>query len=131
MSLDYYPYIKLILDIIFKEKPFQFNPEIITIINRIKKEKSSLNDELTKILSIDENNKDMINKIIDKVIFHGGSSNNQIYIKEQESGSCGWFSLYWPTLFYLIIYENYDKYLEFIIKLLKDCKDLIKKIYEK
>ena len=32
--------------------------------------------------------------------------NNKLYIYEQQSGSCTWFSIYWPLLFYHIIHSR-------------------------
>jgi len=46
-----------------------------------------------------------INKIIiDKILLH--KINEKLYIYPQESGSCTWFSIYWPILLYYILHDN-------------------------
>lgn len=55
--------------------------------------------------------------VIEKTIFN---FHNQLpYIIEQESGSCSWFSFYWPLLLYYVHTNNTSKYVDFIIKINK------------
>ena len=59
-----------------------------------------------------------INKQIkNKIIIHNFRDDN-MFIIAQQSGSCIWFSLYWPIIFYYIIYKpNKNKYQELVIKI--------------
>ena len=51
--------------------------------------------------------------VINKMVFHAIDS--QLCIYAQESGSCSWYSMYWPLLMYHIYYEpDFDKYFTFI-----------------
>lgn len=50
--------------------------------------------------------------IKDNIILH--NINGELYIKPQQSGSCSWFSLYWPLLFYHIYSNNEDEYYSLI-----------------
>ena len=54
-------------------------------------------------------------KIKDKIILHNFNENN-IYILDQQNGSCQWFSYYWAIIFYYIVYNrNKEKYIELTI----------------
>ena len=35
---------------------------------------------------------------------------NKLYITEQKSGSCTWFSIYWPLIYYNVFNNNYTEY---------------------
>ena len=48
--------------------------------------------------------------LIKKLKFHNIDDTNNIYIYPQQSGSCTWFSLYWPILFYFVINNDEDEY---------------------
>jgi hypothetical protein len=48
--------------------------------------------------------------LIKKLKFHNIDDTNNIYIYPQQSGSCTWFSLYWPILFYFVINDDVDEY---------------------
>jgi len=50
--------------------------------------------------------------IKDNIILH--QNNGKLFIKEQQSGSCSWFSLYWPLVFYNIYNDNIPEYYSFI-----------------
>lgn len=51
---------------------------------------------------------DILYTIKNKIILH--ENNNKLYILPQQSGSCTWFSIYWPIVFYNIYKNDYDGY---------------------
>ena len=57
--------------------------------------------------------------ILNKIILH--YNNNQLYIYDQESGSCTWFSIYWSFVYYFILITNnpelYVKFVKYINKI--------------
>lgn len=53
--------------------------------------------------------------VINKNILHYNEIKKKLYIKQQESGSCTWYSIYWALIFYFIlIEENSDLYINFV-----------------
>lgn len=69
-------------------------------------------------------NKNIKSKIIPKFI------DDKLLIQTQESGSCSWFSIYWPLVYYNVIYEsNYDNYCGIIVKIYDFFYDLLQIIY--
>jgi hypothetical protein len=119
INIEYYNFIKIILDIIFEDNKFIYETDII--------EYENVTDNLTNILFPDKSKHNQITKhIINKIKFY---FNKKIYINTQESGSCVWFSLYWPILFYFIIYNKYNEYYEFINTILNKCIELINETY--
>jgi hypothetical protein len=65
--------------------------------------------------------------VLSKQIFH--FSNENIYIKSQESGSCTWFSLYWPLIFYYVVNNKPELYIELIKKINNICYRIIQQIF--
>ena len=57
--------------------------------------------------------------------------NGRLYIKPQQSGSCTWFSIYWPILFYDIYNDNVKEYKETILKIYNFFNDKLKEIFTK
>ena len=45
-----------------------------------------------------------------KLILNENETFDKLYIRSQESGSCSWFSVYWPIIFYNIFNNNLTKY---------------------
>jgi hypothetical protein len=90
---------------------------------------SEKNDYNFKKFFENEMNFDFINKnILDKIIFKPIS--NDIYIKPQENGSCTWFSIYWPLLYFYITNNNPNKYYEMIKKIYKTFSVMLKNIFK-
>jgi len=57
--------------------------------------------------------------------------NNELYIHPQQSGSCTWFSVYWPLLFYHIIHTNdFDEYLKLFNKICTTAYNYVCKIFK-
>ena len=57
---------------------------------------------------------------------------NKLYIYPQQSGSCTWFSIYWPLLFYHVIYtEDFTKYLETFNKIFNTAYKYIHTVFKK
>jgi len=74
-------------------------------------------------------NFDFINKNIrDKIIFI--NKGNDIYIKPQENGSCTWFSIYWPLLYFYITNNNPNKYYGMIKKIYETFSEMLKNIFK-
>ena len=67
------------------------------------------------------------NDVIKKGIFH--FIDNDLFIHDQESGSCTWFSKYWPILIYYIINNDIDAYIKFINTINKLCYDMIQYMF--
>jgi hypothetical protein len=67
-------------------------------------------------------------KICDKVVFYYHDKN--IYIKPQESGSCTWFSIYWPLLYFYITNNNKEKYYGMIKKIYDTFLKLLGTIFK-
>ena len=74
---------------------YQINPDILEKISKY---------DITNF-----NNYNKLKKIIHKITLH--KFNTKLYIYSQESGSCSWFSIYWPILFYNILNNNFDNYI--------------------
>jgi hypothetical protein len=67
---------------------------------------------------------------IKKLIIHHKDSD--IYIYDQESGSCSWFSIYWPIVLYnIFILNDRNKYIEQIVEINKKCYEIVLKIFSK
>ena len=81
-----------------------------------------IEDFKSHIISIDDD-------IMTKNILHVFDDN--VYINEQESGSCTWFSVYWSFLLYYIIHNNATKYKQIIMTLTEYCYDKIQKYFNK
>ena len=79
---------------------------------------------------LDNTNFECINSIIrHKIVFHYNDNDKQIYIREQESGSCAWFSIYWPLL-YFYIKNNFDNYYNFIDKIYNTFLKILNQIFK-
>jgi len=55
--------------------------------------------------------------------------NGQTYIIDQESGSCSWFAYYFSIIFYLIIFENCQSYINFIKNINTRFSDYLVKLF--
>jgi len=55
--------------------------------------------------------------------------NEQTYIIDQESGSCSWFAYYFSIIFYLIIFENCQSYINFIKNINTRFSDYLVKLF--
>jgi len=67
--------------------------------------------------------------IRNKLVFNYNEENDYIYIKDQESGSCTWFSIYWPILYFFIINDNYNLYNITINKIYETFYKIVKNIF--
>ena len=65
--------------------------------------------------------------IKNKLILH--YNNCDFYIYQQESGSCCWFSMYWPIIFYNIFNNNKDNYYLIITDIYIIFNNILKKIF--
>ena len=65
--------------------------------------------------------------VIYKQIFHFIDDN--IYIKDQDSGSCTWFSIYWPLIFYHVINHDIKSYICQIKYINYVCYKIVNKIF--
>ena len=75
-----------------------------------------------------ENN--IIANVIDKIMLH--NFNDNIYIRPQDSGSCSWFSIYWPIILYNILRGGYyDIYIKQVKLIVNTCFTIVKKIFTK
>jgi hypothetical protein len=79
-------------------------------------------------------NKDVFNSfninVKNKIILH--LLNDNLYINDQESGSCSWFSLYWPLVFYNILINNsFNRYYNYIIHIYSWLKNITEQIFTK
>ena len=73
-------------------------------------------------------NKSLSDTVINKLILH--NIDNKLYINPQESGSCSWFSIYWPICLYDIFMNNDStKYCEQIKKINIECEDIVNTIF--
>jgi hypothetical protein len=80
---------------------------LITILDKL--HKSNGNDEclIDDFKKFQEFPNIHIN-IKNKIILH--HYNDKLYIIPQQNGSCSWFSIYWPIIYYNIYYNNYSDY---------------------
>ena len=73
-------------------------------------------------------NKSLSDTVINKLILH--NIDNKLYINPQESGSCAWFSIYWPICLYDVFINNDSvKYCEQIKKINTECEDVVNAIF--
>ena len=114
-------YYQLISEILLKSQLTKFNITNLGLTNY------SLLDNITLNEYNCDNNK-IIDKIINKQILHLYES--QLYILAQDSGSCSWFSKYWPIIFYNI-FNNKDIniYVSNIKKINNICYNLVSNIF--
>ena len=69
-----------------------------------------------------------INKyLLNKIILH--IYDNQTYINQQESGSCTFYSIYWPIIYYNVINSNIDEYIRCLKKFYNDLKYIVNNIF--
>ena len=64
--------------------------------------------------------------IRNKLILH---YNNDYYIYDQESGSCTWFSMYWPIIFYNIFNFDEDNYSKTIIDIYNIMNQIVNRVF--
>jgi hypothetical protein len=74
--------------------------------------------------------------IIDKLILHNNTTDTtdvNLYINSQESGSCSWFSIYWPIVLYNIFINDqstkYNLYIDQIKHINSKCYNIIQTIF--
>ena len=93
---------------------------------------SQKNDKIA-IFNIDDISKFNINNnilsktVINKLILH--YYDNNLYIKEQNSGSCGWFSVYWSMIMYYVFNNLDTNYIQFIKETNQQYYNLIDNIF--
>jgi len=94
---NYYDLLKQVIDLTKCEK-INLTSLINFNLDRILADNLYLLNKQTQSININSS-------IFKKLFFHTTKPDTSIYIINQESGSCSWFSLYWPSLFYNIISE--------------------------
>jgi hypothetical protein len=92
-----------------------------TLINEIFKNKSNDNI-ISKFKTYQELSK-ISSTVIKKTTLY---FTDKPYIIDQQSGSCTWFSFYWPILLYFVYKNNYLEYSEFIIKINKYFEECLR-----
>ncbi len=76
------------------------------------------------ILKNSENN--INNQLLNKIILHYDIETNLLYILPQQSGSCSWFSIYWPVVLYNVLMTNsLEKYVNIIKNINSKCYEAI------
>jgi hypothetical protein len=70
-----------------------------------------------------------LGKHINKIILH--NINEELYILPQKSGSCTWFSIYWPIIMYNVFSHSYTKYKEHIILIITECNRILNNFFNK
>jgi len=84
--------------------------------------------QLTPDINLNDIERSLINSnIINKIILH--NHNDFLYIYQQESGSCSWFSIYWPIVFYYIFNLNIHEYYNTIYYIYDVMNTLVKRIF--
>ncbi len=83
--------------------------------------------------SLFKNPEDKINdNIIKKLILHYHKPSNKLYILPQQSGSCTWFSKYWPVVLYnVLISKNSEQYIETIKQINSKSYQIVKSLFSK
>lgn len=104
-------------------KVSSFYSVIMNILKYIKLENRTYDNYFNNFDSLNNININIRNNII----FH--YFNGEIYIKPQQSGSCSWFSLYWPLLFYNVHNNNIDEYYLFINRIYNFYYQILQKIF--
>jgi hypothetical protein len=97
---------------------------IYTIINNISKKSQPI--DINFIVTNDETIEIVTKNILDKLIFHK-FDDNDIYIYSQQSGSCSWFSLYWTFIFYYVINDDNDEYVNIIKYIISEFYNILDK----
>ena len=116
-----YEYYKFSMKILQNSMLIEFNLNQININNLDKYNNTTLD--------IYRNNDKIIDAVINKLIFH--NINNNLYIYTQESGSCSWFSIYWPIILYnIFIEDDKTKYCEQIKKINTECYNIVNNIFD-
>ena len=98
------------------------------LINELKNHPEFLfnldNDSYVNIEPFNKFNKYVKNNII----LH--NKDKKLYINDQKSGSCTWFSIYWPLIFYhIFIDNNYIKYCNHVISIYNNFILILKRIF--
>lgn len=114
---------------------FNYYQLILNIFAEIKFKKFTLKN--LSIDSIDKYNLDynmyreenkIEDLIIKKLVLHTNKDN--FFIHDQESGSCSWFSIYWPIVLYNIFINNDEnKYAEQIKKINTVCYEVVQTVF--
>jgi len=84
--------------------------------------------KLTTNINFDNNFFNIMNpNVKNKLILH--YYDNDYYIYDQESGSCSWFSIYWPIVFYNIFNFDEHNYYQIILNIYKKMLDYVNMIF--
>ena len=70
---------------------------------------------------------DFNDNIKNNIILH--YFNGRLYIRPQQSGSCTWFSIYWPILFYDVYNDDIENYKETLLKIYNFFMIKLKEIF--
>jgi hypothetical protein len=82
----------------------------------------------TKLDDFREDTSKISDDIINKIILH--YNDNNLYINDQESGSCTWFSIYWAFILYnIIVNNNYKIYCDLIKNINRICYNKINELF--
>ena len=115
----YYEYLIKILTNLFEQISFN---DIIT-----NKSSIFLKTTLNELDKYKNDNMNLDDLVLSKQIFH--FHDNNIFIKPQDSGSCTWFSMYWPLLFYHVINDDSNGYINQVNNINNKCYEIIKKVF--
>jgi hypothetical protein len=100
----------------------KFYDILINYLNNFKKKFNFKYEKLDNIIFESFNN-----HIKNKLILH--YVNENLLINDQESGSCTWFSIYWPLIFYNIFKNNYEGYYYHVIHIYNGLKQILDRVF--
>ncbi len=82
-------------------------------------------------LNILKNSEDKISsQLLNKLMLHYDDETKLLYILPQQSGSCSWFSIYWPVVLYnVLVTNNCEKYVGIIKNINSKCYQAIQTMF--
>ena len=112
----YYYFFHTILKKIINTNPieYKFNNDQIRLVNSVKNEHSI--------------NEIIFNKLIFYNLNESSQDYNNLYIKPQQSGSCSWFSIYWPLCVIALYNNEYNLFVNLVINEAKKDIDSLNKL---
>ena len=118
----------------FKKRTFNFYTIYTRLHQKHKKvQLSEFTNDIAQYNLLPNKFNNLVSKVTDysinKIILH--YNDNDLYILEQESGSCSWFSLYWSILLYYVINQNKMDYIKIIEDITISKYNLLNTIFTK